>query len=123
MFSVSLACARLSERVWYFTVEQFVPVPQDNWEVLIGQSGQQCKFRVASFILHHRDSNHTDSSVFYTERGTSIRTETSKYGKLEDRKIVGLWSGDRRKKLVADIQAQKKLKKLEYKQNIYYGEV
>ena len=29
-----------------------------------------------------RDSNHTDSSVFYMESGTSIRTETSKYGKV-----------------------------------------
>ena len=33
-------------------------------------------------VWNNRDSNHTDSSVFYTERGTSIRTETSKYGKM-----------------------------------------
>ena len=34
------------ERVWYFTVERFVPAPQNNWEVLIGQSGQQCKLHI-----------------------------------------------------------------------------
>ena len=30
----------------YITVERFVPVPHDNWGVLIGQSGQQCKLRI-----------------------------------------------------------------------------
>ena len=34
------------KRVWYITVERFVPVPHDNWGVLIGQSGQQCKLHI-----------------------------------------------------------------------------
>ena len=33
-------------------------------------------------LLIIRDSDNTDSSVFYSERGTSIRTETSKCGKV-----------------------------------------
>ena len=44
----SLARARLSEREsgTYITVERFVPVLHDNWGVLIGQSGQQCKLHI-----------------------------------------------------------------------------